>query len=940
MKYIIGLIIGLIMTAFLAYGENLTYTIAQIQVLLDAVNAKVSTSAGVADAGKMVVLDATGQFDSSMVAGGVGTGTVDTSGTPVPNDFAKFTGAATIEGRSYAETKSDLSLNSVENTAISTWAGSANITTVGTLASGDATPIVSAASTILAGKSELATTAETTTGTNATKAVTPDGLHDMTSLSGAAWLLNENDMASDSSTKVASQSSVKKYVDDAVGAGVADGDKGDVTVSVIGTVWTVDADAITYSKIQNVSATDKVLGRSTAGAGVIEEIAMTAFGRSIIDDLNEAAFKATVNLEIGTDVLAEQTIGIANDNLIEVDGTPLTTEFARFTVNGLEGRTPTEVRGDLELRVGQEVLAYQTIGIIDDNLLEVDDATVADNDYAKFTDNGLEGQTYAQVRTDLNVADGADVTGSNAPQAHAASHLSAGGDAIKLDDLAAPDDNTHLNVSTSAHGLVPKGTNTGTAFLRDDATWAVPAGAGDVAKVGIPANNEIGVWTGDGTLEGDANFTWDGSALKMLGTVFVAEQAAAAVDVAGYGQIWVKTGAPNKLYFTDEDGTDIEIGTGTGDVSVSGTPENLDFARWTNATTIEGLTYGDTRTALGLVIGTNVLAEQTIGIANNNLLEVDDAAAADNQYARFTENGIEGRIESEFKADFNLEIGTDAQKWDADLDTYATITPSANTQSLLAAANYAAMRTLLDVATAPTNITPVDAASADTDYFVVLVDGATGTQATETEGALLYNASSQTFNPTTDPQIGGYDTTWSELSFLFEDDEAVDTADVSAVNMQVKIGGSVTTMLRLDGVDEQVEASYPITAPGMDAGTLYTNNPGSPVTISATVCRQTFVATTDYAYTLPIEPECVEGSGYGKEFCFKARGSDTTDASITITPAAGDVMILEGNANGGAGAAINNSSDAKGDFICISGRDQGGADQWISWSISGTWAQQ
>ena len=60
---------------------------------------------------------------------------------------------------------------------------------------------------------ELATTAETTTGTDAARAVTPDGLHDMTSLSGAVWMLDENDMATDSDTKVASQQSIKAYVD-------------------------------------------------------------------------------------------------------------------------------------------------------------------------------------------------------------------------------------------------------------------------------------------------------------------------------------------------------------------------------------------------------------------------------------------------------------------------------------------------------------------------------------------------------------------------------------------------------------------------------------------------------------------------------------------------------------------------------------------------------
>lgn len=47
--------------------------------------------------------------------------------------------------------------------------------------------------------------------------------------------------------------------------------------------------------------------------------------------------------------------------------------------------------------------------------------------------------------------------------------------------------------------------------------WIVSAGGGggDVTKVGTPVNNQIGVWTGDGTLEGDANLIWDGSKLDI-----------------------------------------------------------------------------------------------------------------------------------------------------------------------------------------------------------------------------------------------------------------------------------------------------------------------------------------------------------------------------------------------------------------------------------------
>lgn len=120
---------------------------------------------------------------------------LDSSGTIATNDYAKFDASGDLIGRSYTEVKSDLSLNNVENTALSTWAGSSNITTLGTIStgvwqgsaistayisnlSGTNTGDESDASTTVKGIVELATTAETTTGTDTTRAVTPDGLKD------------------------------------------------------------------------------------------------------------------------------------------------------------------------------------------------------------------------------------------------------------------------------------------------------------------------------------------------------------------------------------------------------------------------------------------------------------------------------------------------------------------------------------------------------------------------------------------------------------------------------------------------------------------------------------------------------------------------------------------------------------------------------------------
>jgi hypothetical protein len=100
------------------------------------------------------------------------------------------------------------------------------------------------------------------------------------------------------------------YVKNAAGnmsaINVTDGDKGDITVSGTGATWTIDAGVIvtsyiansnvTYAKIQNVSATDRLLGRSTAGAGVIEEIVCTAFGRSVLSSVDAAAGRTALGL--------------------------------------------------------------------------------------------------------------------------------------------------------------------------------------------------------------------------------------------------------------------------------------------------------------------------------------------------------------------------------------------------------------------------------------------------------------------------------------------------------------------------------------------------------------------------------------------------------------------------------------------------------------------
>lgn len=60
-----------------------------------------------------------------------------------------------------------------------------------------------------------------------------------------------------------------------VATSLSDGDKGDVVVSGGGTVWVLDANVVTYAKLQDVTAESRLLGRGQgSGAGDPQEISL------------------------------------------------------------------------------------------------------------------------------------------------------------------------------------------------------------------------------------------------------------------------------------------------------------------------------------------------------------------------------------------------------------------------------------------------------------------------------------------------------------------------------------------------------------------------------------------------------------------------------------------------------------------------------------------
>ena len=155
-----------------------------------------------------------------------------------------------------------------------------------------------------------------------------------TTTAGLGIVVDEDDMASDLATKVPTQQSVKAYVatqiasedtlaemNDTTIANLGDANlliyestggvwqnkalSGDATIADTGVI-TVGADAITYAKMQNVSADERILGRVSGANGVIEELtkaqvltfANVEDGADVTDAANVDAAGAVMDNEI------------------------------------------------------------------------------------------------------------------------------------------------------------------------------------------------------------------------------------------------------------------------------------------------------------------------------------------------------------------------------------------------------------------------------------------------------------------------------------------------------------------------------------------------------------------------------------------------------------------------------------------------------------------
>lgn len=212
------------------------------------------------------------------------------------------------------------------------------------------------------------------------------------------------------------------------------------------------------------------------------------------------------------------------------------------------------------------------------------------------------------------------VTGPPLP--HAPTHQAGGSDPIKLDDLAQPDDNTDLNVSTTRHGLAPKLPNNATQYLDGTGAFSTPPGSVATAVILAPATSArnlitpIGDFTALTLRAGTASPTTSSFQIQK-------STSAVLIDVSKDGNLGI--------------GTATDYGSGIGVLSIA--PPTT--APTTNPTTALIVYVGsDNKLKIRDSSGTIVSIEVDASAANGSLRTIGtgplQAAAGDHTHTVFT----------------------------------------------------------------------------------------------------------------------------------------------------------------------------------------------------------------------------------------------------------------------------------------------------------------
>lgn len=251
-------------------------------------------------------------------------------------------------------------------------------------------------------------------------------------------------------------------------------------------------------------------------SGIIPANQLPSYVDDVLEYANLAAFPGTGSADkIYVALNTNKTYRWSGSTYIEIIPSPGTTDSVAEGATNLyftNARAVSALSGSLAGKLNTSAVSAYGLTLIDDLTASGARFTLGLGSAATLN-SGTGG-------TNLILGNDARLTNARTPTSHKVTHESGGTDAIKLDDLAAPDDNTDLNASTLKHGLLPKLNGDNTYFLAGDGSWLVPAGGGggDVTASSTTTFTNKTISGATNTLSNIANASLTNSSISINGS--------------------------------------------------------------------------------------------------------------------------------------------------------------------------------------------------------------------------------------------------------------------------------------------------------------------------------------------------------------------------------------------------------------------------------------
>jgi hypothetical protein len=359
--------------------SNQVITAGTVPVSLGGTGATTASGARTALGLGTAATSATGDFEAS---GAVSTHAAVTSSVHGISAF----GATLVDDADAATARTTLELGTAATTAASAYATAAQ----GTTADSALQDVVDDTTPQLGGDLDVNGNS-IVSASNGNIAITPNGTGNV-SLGNFTFDADQTVGAGqDDYVLTYDHSTTSISLEAASAGGISDGDKGDITVSGSGATWTIDSAAVTYAKIQNVSATDKLLGRSTAGAGSIEEISCTSAGRALLDDADADAQRTTLGLG---------SAATSNTSAFEAAGAVSTHAAVTSSVHGISSFGATLV-DDADAEAARTTLGLGTISTQASDSVSITGGSVTGITDLAIADGGTGASTASVARGNL-----------------------------------------------------------------------------------------------------------------------------------------------------------------------------------------------------------------------------------------------------------------------------------------------------------------------------------------------------------------------------------------------------------------------------------------------------------------------------------------------------------------------------------------------------------